>query len=1112
MVGLANHTVLIAKDGTERGIDDSGAPIRDSQGNVAGVVLVFRDVTEQRKAERSARFLASIVESSDDAIIGKDVNGRITSWNRGAERIFGYSAAEAVGHPIAMLAPSDRVDEMPAILGRIRRGERVEHFDTQRRAKDGRFVPISLTVSPIEDEDGNIIGASKIARDISERKRAEETLRAEKARLHTTLTSIGDAVIVTDAEGHVTLMNGVAQAMTGWEDRAAGRPLGEVFRIVNEQTRQPVDNPLSRVRREGTVTGLANHTVLIAMDGTERPIDDSAAPIKDAQGRVVGVVLVFRDRTERRRAEEALRQSEQRLAAELEAMTRLHSLSTRLLYADDLRTALDDVLDNAIVTSGADFGNIQLYNPQIGALEIVAQRGFRQDFLDYFRTVRVDEGSACAQAMQSAERIIIEDVELDPAYKPHRQVAAAAGYRAVQSTPLKNRGGTVLGMLSTHFRTQHRPSERDVRLLDLYARHAADMIERMRSDEALRQSEQRFTRFMQRLPGLAWIKDLQGRYIYANDAAVKVYRCSQGGLYGKTDEQVFPPETAARFKQNDLKALASEAGVQIIETLEHEDGIVHHSVVSKFPILGAEGSPAFVGGMAIDITDRLRAEEVLAESEQRFRQLAENIKEVFWMADPQTTEILYISPAYEQVWGRSCQSLFEQPRSFLDAVHPEDRERVRFAALEKHSRGEATDEEYRVVRPEGSVRWVRDRAFPVRDANGQVYRMVGIAEDITEKKRAEEELKEDDRRKDEFLAMLAHELRNPLAPIRNALHIMKQPRVERAVVERVQEMMERQVQHMTRMVDDLLDVSRITRGKIELRKEVVDLASVVSRTVEVIRPLIEDRHQELTVDLPPKPLRLGADPTRLEQVLANLLNNAAKYTDHGGHIGLSARQDGSELVLRVKDTGVGVAADMLARIFEPFVQSDRMLHHSQGGLGIGLTLVRSLVEMHGGTVTAHSEGPGKGSEFIVRLPAFSQKQQVSGTRAAGAGSEPVVTAPQRRILVVDDNVDAAESLALLLRMEGHDVRVAHDGPGALAAVEADPPDLVFLDIGMPVMNGYEVAQRLRQRPGLENLLLVAMTGWGQKEDRCRSQEAGFDRHLVKPVEPDALRQLLARPR
>jgi CheY-like chemotaxis protein len=247
-------------------------------------------------------------------------------------------------------------------------------------------------------------------------------------------------------------------------------------------------------------------------------------------------------------------------------------------------------------------------------------------------------------------------------------------------------------------------------------------------------------------------------------------------------------------------------------------------------------------------------------------------------------------------------------------------------------------------------------------------------------------------------------------------------------------------------------------------------------------------------------------------VLANLLNNAAKYTDPGGHVRLSARREGGGLVLRVRDTGVGIGGDMLARIFEPFVQSGRVLHHSQGGLGIGLTLVRSLVEMHGGSVTAHSEGPGQGSEFVVRLPALPHKHPVPGARAAGEGGGPAGAPPRRRVLVVDDNVDAAESLAVLLRLEGHEVRVAHDGPAALAAVEADPPDLVFLDIGMPVMNGYDVARRLRRRPGLGGLVLVAVTGWGQEEDRRRSREAGFDHHLVKPVEPDALHPLLARPR
>jgi PAS domain S-box-containing protein len=548
------------------------------------------------------------------------------------------------------------------------------------------------------------------------------------------------------------------------------------------------------------------------------------------------------------------------------------------------------------------------------------------------------------------------------------------------------------------------------------------------------------------------------------------------------------PEIAAR-KQDEL-ALAS-ADTELETSVE---------------ILGPEGSPALVGGMAIEITDRLTAERVLAESERRFRQLAENIREVFWMADPETTEILYISPAYERVWGRSCRSLYEQPRSFLEAVHPDDRERVRVAAIEKHSRGEVTDEEYRVVRPDGSVRWVRDRAFPVTDADGRVYRMVGIAEDFTEKKRAEEALKEADRRKDEFLATLAHELRNPLAPICNAVELLRRAKGNDSLMEQARTMMERQVGHMVRLVEDLLDISRISRGKLQLRKERVELNAIIRSALEAARPLIETQGHELTITLPDEPVYLDADLIRLAQVFSNLLTNSAKYSEKGGHIWLTAERQGDEVVVSVRDSGIGIAAEHLPRLFEMFSQVEPALERSQGGLGIGLSLVKGLVELHGGRVEANSAGPGKGSEFIVRIGVVDGLAPVK--------SEPVQTerprsGPKRRVLVVDDNRDAADSLVMMLRMMGHETDTAYDGLEAVHAAATFRPDVVLLDIGLPKLNGYEAARYIRSQPWGKGMALIALTGWGQDEDKRRALEAGCDYHLTKPVEAATLEKLLA---
>ncbi len=448
--------------------------------------------------------------------------------------------------------------------------------------------------------------------------------------------------------------------------------------------------------------------------------------------------------------------------------------------------------------------------------------------------------------------------------------------------------------------------------------------------------------------------------------------------------------------------------------------------------------------------------------------------------------------------------------AFREVVHPDDRAALDHAIARAVEEGTGFEIEFRNPWPDGTMHWIAGKGRALRDATGRAVRMIGVGLDMTEHRRLEQELRRQaqeladaDRRKDEFLAMLAHELRNPLAPLVNAAAILRAQQSDPAVVESACALVERQVRHIARLVEDLLDVARISSGKIALRRERAGLAAVVETAVEISRPLIDARRHRLAIRLPPEPLHVDGDPTRLAQVLANLLDNAAKYTEAGGEITLTAARAGEEAVVRVRDTGMGMSPQMVERAFDLFAQGERTLERTESGLGIGLTLVRSLVELHGGRVTASSEGPGRGSEITVRLPALP---------AAAAGAIPApaaVAVVARRVLVVDDNVDGAESAAMLLKLDGHDVRVAHTGPDALAVAHEFVPDVVVLDIGLPGMDGYAVARALREDRVVAHVRLIAVTGYGRDDDRRRAQAAGFDDHLVKPVDIETLSALLA---
>ena len=638
---------------------------------------------------------------------------------------------------------------------------------------------------------------------------AETRAHERREVFRVTLHSIGDAVITTDLHGHITALNEVAESLTGWSrDDALGQPLDRVFNIVNEVTRQPVENPATRALREGVVVGLANHTLLIKKDGQECPIDDSAAPIRNELGYVSGCVLIFRDVTAQR----------------LLDRDRANQLLTARLLASIVESSND-----AIISKSLD-GTIQSWNA-------------------------------------AAERLF--------------------GFTAEQAV-------------------------------------------------------------------------------------------------GKHISLIIPPE---RIAEEDA----------IIARLKHGQRIEHFE------------------------TERLRSD------------------------GRHITVSLTISP--------------------------------------------------------------------IKDDAGNVIGASKIARDMSERKRLEDSLRklasdlsEADRRKNEFLAMLAHELRNPLAPMSNMLEVLKHSGNNGGVVKQAHDTIERQLAQLVRLVDDLLDLNRITYDRLELRRSDVELAMVVQQAVEVARPLIDAAGQKLTIDLPDEAIYLNADRARLAQVFGNLLNNSCKYTRPNGAISLSARRNGNnEVLVSVRDDGAGIPPDKIDSIFDMFMQVDRSSDRSQSGLGIGLTLVKRLVEMHGGSIEARSAGEGQGSEFVVQLPMIDKPAVVS-SRVSDVAAEP---ASQRRILIVDDNVDSADSLAMLLEITGNQTYLAHDGVEAIESIEKYRPEVVLLDIGLPKLDGHEVCRRVREQPWGKDIRIIALTGWGQDDDRRKSEEAGFNGHLVKPVDYDKLLALLS---
>jgi PAS domain S-box-containing protein len=929
------------------------------------------------------------------------------------------------------------------------------------------------------------------------RQRAERDLAAEQERLRITLASIGDAVISTDAEGRVTYLNGVAEALTGWTRAdAAGQPLSEVFRVVNEQTRRSVEDPAIRAIREGVVVGLANHTVLVSRDGIERPIDDSAAPMRDASGSPVGAVLVFRDATERRRAEE----QQARLAAIVESS------------------------DDAIVSKTLD-GVIRTWNA--GAERIFGytrQEAVGRPITLIIPPERHDEERMILDRLRRGERI--EHYETVRVAKDGRRLDVS-----LTVSPLLDSAGLVIGA----------------------SKVARDVTDRKRAAERLRESESQFRQIADSLPQIVWRARPDGFIDYYNERWYEFTGFPRGEYGDPSWKPILHPDDVQRCVDTYYGCIRSGSSYQIeYRFKDRRSGGYRWFLGRAHPVRDEQGRIVRWFGTCTDIDDTKRAEEAtrfLADASAALAELTDHestLQKVAALAVPffadwcavdvreadgsvRRLAVTHTDPAKVAL----AQDLFRRyppdpaaPHGVMRVLRTGESEWVALIPDAMLAEAARDAEHLRILRGLGLKSFV---CVPLKSRDGRLGALTfataesGRVFDADDLRAAEDlahraviaienatllaALREGDRRKDEFLALLAHELRNPLAPLRNGLQVMRLAGGLPHPVVRARDVMDRQLAHMVRLVDDLLDVSRVSRGKLELRRSRVRLADVVGSAVETARPLIDAAGHDLTVSLPDEPVVLDADLTRLAQVFANLLTNSAKYTERGGKICLSAAREGGEAVVTVRDTGIGIPPEDLPRIFDMFSQVDRSIERATGGLGIGLALVRGLVEMHGGTVTGESNGLGAGSTFTVRLPTAipdaegSSAGPVEDGRTAGAAGQ--------RVLVVDDNRDGAESLAEMLRLLGHQAHVAHDGLEAVEAAERLRPDLVLMDVGMPRLNGLDATRQIRDYPWGRGMTIIALTGWGQEGDRERSRAAGCDGHLVKPVSLSELERLLA---
>ena len=1089
--GEIGHFCALSRtvQGSPKWWDETVSPILDAAGRPERLLVIANDITQRKQTEdelrRSEAEFRTFFESSGGGKAQADPSGRFLRVNGKLCEMTGYSCEELLGMTIAdVIHPEDRERQME--LFRQARDSEAAEYSVEKRylRKDGAVVWVQATVGFLRDETGNACRSLAVIQDITPLKRTEQELRASEERFRRLIETSTVGLAIVDAGGCICYANPMLLEMLGYA-------LEDVCHLHCGDFIPPEFSARhASAVEEVLATGVSEpyEKELIAKDGRRVPVLDGAALIsKDPDGHPLIAFFI----TDLTRLKQAEAERERLLGEKTMALEQLE------IERQKLQAIIQHMPAGVIMTDAATEQRILINEAAAEILGATLEPGSPTGEMAH-QLLKAD-GQPYAYAEYPIVRTlrtgeIVRDEEI-------RIVRPDGEQRSIltNSVPIRDAEGRIVSGVVL-FR---------------------EITERKRAEEALHESEAFLRMVLHHLPaGVSIVDAATQQYRIVNAQAERILGepIPVGApLQGVTQFLTFQPDRTP-YPLEDWPVLRAIRDCQVITNEEmfilRGDGTCRTILVNAAPLMNS--GPHVKAGIVVfaDISERKRMERELRQSEEFTHSVLNSMPAHVVVLDQDGTiiEVNEAWTSFARENGAPDPERAYRGENYLEVC--------RRAAASELPGGEGAQEcleklqalmkgaidqfdlEYPCHAP-GEQRWFLLRATPVTGGEGRV---VISHIDITERKQAEAALMNADRRKDEFLAMMAHELRNPLAPIRNAVQVLRLAATQEGVLERQRDIIERQVTHMARLLDDLLDVARITRGNTTLKKSVVRLSDVFVRAVESANPLIESRRHTLRVSSPPEGLRVYGDFDRLIQIVSNLLTNAAKYTEEGGTIWLDAATEGPEVVIRVRDTGVGIAPAMLPRVFDVFTQVTRTLDRSQGGLGLGLTLVRRLTQMHGGSVDARSAGLGQGSEFIVRLPALPA-EPTSGSQQEGTLVQ-AQTHPHR-ILVVDDVADTANSLAELLGLFDHEVRTAYDGPAVIQIAREFEPDVIILDIGLPGEDGYEVARKIRQDAKLQGVILIAMTGYGQEEDRRRAQQAGFDHLFTKPVELGALQSLLA---